>query len=116
MVFPVLKEILRIVFLNYLLMKFVCRPTYVNLAYFVFVLTFRVCVSFAHVILFKIFTSYLFVCNICFIVSYYFLLFLSSIRYVERRLIRYLIDASFCSGGWQESLGMMSVAVVFLNM
>jgi len=35
--------------------------------------------------------------------------------YVERRLTKYLTAASFCSGGWRESFGiMMSVAVGFL--
>ena len=73
--------------------------------------------SIVQVILFKIFTSYLLLCNICFIVSYSFLLFVLFIGYVERWLIRYLTAASFCSGGWQESLGMMmSVAVGFLYM
>ena len=77
-------------------------------------ISFCVCVSVVRVISFKIFTSYLLLLNICFIVSYCFLLFVSFIGYVERWLIKYLIAASFCSGGWQESLGMMmSIAVGF---
>jgi hypothetical protein len=55
--------------------------------------------------------------NICFIVPFSFLFLVSFIGYVDRRLVRYLIAASLCFGGWQESLGMiMSVAVSFLYM
>ena len=35
-VFSVLNEILRLVFLNNLVINFVCRPTYMNVAHFVF--------------------------------------------------------------------------------
>ena len=82
-VFSVLNEILRLVFLNNLVINFVCRPTYMNVAHFVFGFVFvfyssiRSCVfvSFVRVILSKILTSYLLLNNIRFIVSYSFLLF-----------------------------------------
>ena len=94
-------------------MNFICRPTYVNFANFVFVFvstSFCVCVSILQVI-FLIFTSNLLLCNIRFIVSCSFLLFFPFIGYVEM----YLIAASFCSYGWQVSLGIiMSVAVDFV--
>jgi hypothetical protein len=62
-------------------------------------------------VIFLIFTSNLLLCNIRFIVSCSFLLFFPFIGYVEM----YLIAASFCSYGWQVSLGIiMSVAVDFL--
>ena len=96
-------------------MNLVCRLTYVNLAHFVFISVivssyFRPCVfvSLVGVILSKILTSYLLLCNICFVVSHSFLLFASHIGYVDRRLTRYLIAASFRSGVWQESLGIIS--------
>ena len=122
MVLSFLKEILILEFLNNLIMHFVCHPSYVNLAHFVFVCVltsfcFCVCVSVIQVILFKILTSYLLLCSICFIVSYSFLLFVLFIGYVKRWFIRYLIAASLCTSRWQESLGMMmSVAVGFLYM
>ena len=53
--------------------------------------------------------------NICFIVSFSFLFSVSFIGYVDRRVVRYLIADSLCSGGWRELLGMiMSVAVSFI--
>jgi len=97
-----LKDIFRSEFLNRLVTNFVCSPTYVNLAHFVFVFvlaSLRVFVSGFRLILFKIFTSYLSLCNICFIASYSCLLFVSFMGYVERRLTKYLTAASFCSGG-----------------
>jgi uncharacterized membrane protein len=75
-------------------MNFVRRPTYVNLALF---FDFIVCfVSVVRLILFKIFTSYfLLLFNNFFIVSYSFLLFVSLMEYVKRRLTKYLIATRF---------------------
>jgi len=88
MVLPVLKETLRLEFLKNIVINLVCRPTYVNLTHLVFVFTsFCSCTSFVAVILFKILVSYLLLYNICFKISYSFLLFVSFIRYVERRLL-----------------------------
>jgi len=99
-VLSVLKDIFRSEFLNSLVMNFVCHPTYVNLAHFTFVLTsLHVFVSVVRLILFKIFTLYFLLCNICFIVLYSLLLFVSFMGYVERQLTKYLIAASFCSSG-----------------
>ena len=105
--FSVLNEILRLVCLNNLVINLVCRPTYVNLAHFVFVFSFRscVCVSLVGVIFSRILTSYLLLCNICFIVSYSFLLFVSHIGNVDRRLTRYLIAASFDLVGGKSHWG-----------
>jgi len=91
-VLSTLKDIFRSKFSNSVVMNFVCRPTYVNL-----VLFFSLCVfvSVVRLILFKIFTSYLLLFNIFFIVSYSFLLFVSLIEYVKRRLTKYLIATSF---------------------
>ena len=63
--------------------------------------------------LFKIAVSHLLLYIICCIVSFSFLLSVSFIGNVDRLLVRYLIAASLCLGGWQESLGIiMSVPAV----
>jgi hypothetical protein len=99
-VLSALKDIFRSEFLNSLVINFVCHPTYVNLTHFVFVLTLlHVFVSVVWLILFKIFILYFLLCNICFIVSYSLLLFVSFMGYVERQLTKCLIAASFCASG-----------------
>jgi len=107
-VFLVLKETLRLVFLKNLVINLVCLPPYVNLAHLVCVFpSFCSCLSFVWLTLFKIAVSYLLLYSICFIVLFSLLYSVSFIGYVDRQLVRYLIAASLCSRWCQESFGMI---------
>ena len=107
-VFLVLKETLRSVFLNNLIINLVCLPTYVNLAHLVCVFpSLCSCSSFVWLTLSKIAVSYLLLYSICFIASFPLLYSASFIGYVDRLLVRYLIAASLCSKWWQKSFGMI---------
>ena len=80
-------------------------------------LIFCSCTLFVRIILFKTAVSCLLLYSLSFIVLFSFLLSVSFIVYVDRRLVRYLIAARLYSGGWQESLRkMISVAEGFLYM
>ena len=55
----------------------------------------------------------LLLCRISLMVLYSLSLSLSSSGYVVNLVVKYLMAAVLCSGGWFESLGMISVAVGF---
>jgi hypothetical protein len=99
-VFSVLKEILKLEFLNSFVISLVCFPTDVNLAHFV-AICFSRSLSLFYLFLmtlFKISLSHLLWCGISFVMYFYFLD--SIMGLVNKRLVKYeyLIAANLCSG------------------
>jgi hypothetical protein len=105
-VFLVLKEILRLEFLNNYVMNLVCFPTYINFTDLgcavsvVYAFSFLVWLT-----LFKIAVSHLLLCSICFIVLFSFYFSILFMGYVDNRLVKYLTAATLCSGCGMNHLG-----------
>jgi len=97
-VFSVLKEILKLEFLNSFVISLVCFPPDVNLAHFVAICSSCI-LSVFHLFLmtlFKISVSHLLWYGISFVMYFYF--FESFMALVNKPLVKYLIAANLCSG------------------
>jgi len=98
-VFLVLKEILRLAFLNNFVMNLVCFEIYRNFTHlFCDFFFFCSCSFFVHLTLFKIAVSYLLLHSTRFIVSVSFSFSVLCMGYVDKQLVKYLTAASLCSG------------------
>lgn len=119
--FSVLKEILRLEFLNSFVISLVCFPTYVNLAHFFVICSSCILVLFHSffITLFKIAVSYLLWYKISFITYFYFSE--SFMGQVNKRLVKCLItgvvwiirDSGICCGGFPV-FGKFYIIFIFL--
>ena len=112
MVFSVLKDILKLQFLNSFVKNFVSLPMYANLYHFLLVFFFYLVLYFILEWICSRLMYHLLLYSIRFIVFSPFSLSVLFIVYVVSLLFNCLIAANLCSEGWYKSHGIMVCVVV----